>query len=65
MHPNEDAEDEALADVITSAMMINEGDDLDDNRPWEERVRVYMDWRNYNKRRWILEVYNAHCCDVW
>ena len=36
--------DKTLADVIWSAM-IDEGDDCDDNRPWEERARVYMDWR--------------------
>ena len=29
MHPNEDVEDEAMADV-TSSVMINEGDDCDD-----------------------------------
>ena len=29
MHPNEDVDDEAVADVIWSAM-INEGDDCDD-----------------------------------
>ena len=29
MHPNEDVEDEVVADVISSAM-INEGDDCDD-----------------------------------
>ena len=29
MHPNEDVEDEAVAD-ITSSAMINEGDDGDD-----------------------------------
>ena len=52
MHLNEDAEDEALADVITSAMMIDEGDDFNDNRLWEERVGVYMDWRI--KRQWML-----------
>ena len=40
MHLNEDAEDEALADVITSAIMIDEGNDFDDNRLWEERVGV-------------------------
>ena len=34
-----------LAHVITSAMMINEGNDFNENRTWEERVRVYMDWR--------------------
>ena len=45
MHLNEDVEDEALADVIASAMMIDEGDDFNDNRLWEERVGVYMDWR--------------------
>ena len=28
MHPNEDVEDEVVADVISSAM-INEGDDCD------------------------------------
>ena len=31
MHLNEDAEDEAFTDVITSAMMINEGDDFNDD----------------------------------
>ena len=36
MHPNEDDEDEAFADVIASAMMIDEGDDLDGNRLWED-----------------------------
>ena len=39
---NEDDGDKMIADVIWSAM-INEGDDCDDNRPWEERIRVYMD----------------------
>ena len=39
MHPNEDVEDKMVADVIWSAM-INEGDDCDDIRPWEERVGV-------------------------
>ena len=34
MHPKEDVEDEAVADVIWSAM-INEGNDCDDNRLWE------------------------------
>ena len=29
MHPNEDAEDELVADIISSAM-IDEGDDCDD-----------------------------------
>ena len=58
MHLNEDAQDEALADVIASAMMIDEGDDFNDfndfndNRPWEERVGVYIDWRI--KCRWML-----------
>ena len=33
MHPNGDDEDAALAEVIASAMMINEGDDFNDNRP--------------------------------
>ena len=45
MHLNEDAEDKVLADVIASAMVIDEDDDFNDNRPWEERVGVYMDWR--------------------
>ena len=54
MHLNEDAEDEALADVITSAMMINEGNDFNDNRPWEERVGVYMDWRI--KHWWTMDI---------
>ena len=51
MHLNEDVEDEAVADVIWSAM-IDEGDDCDDNRPWEERAGVYMDWRI--KHWWML-----------
>ena len=42
MQPNEDDEDDASAEVIPSAM-IDEGDDCDENRPWEERVGVYMD----------------------
>ena len=41
MHPNEDVEDEVVADVISSAM-INEGDDCDDFWLWEERVGVYI-----------------------
>ena len=41
MQLNEDDGDETLADVIWSAMI----DDCDENRPWEERVEVYMDWR--------------------
>ena len=44
MQLNEDDGDETLADVIWSAL-INEGDDCNENRPWEERVRVYMVWR--------------------
>ena len=32
MHPNEDVEDEAVADVICSAM-IDEGNDCNDNGP--------------------------------
>ena len=36
---NEDDGDKMMADVIWSAM-IDEGDDCDDNRPWEERVGV-------------------------
>ena len=36
---NEDVGDETMADVIWGAM-INEGDDCDDNRLWEERVGV-------------------------
>ena len=39
MHPNEDVEDEVVADVIWGAM-IDEGNDYNDNRPWEERVGV-------------------------
>ena len=31
LHPNEDVEDEVVADIISSAM-IDEGDDCDDNR---------------------------------
>ena len=41
MHLNEDVEDEVVADVIWSAM-IDEGDDYNDNRLGEERVRVYI-----------------------
>ena len=41
MHPNEDVEDEVVADVILSAM-IDEGDDCDDFWLWEERVGVYI-----------------------
>ena len=62
MHPNEDVEDEAVADVIWSAM-INEGDDCDDcdnNRPWEERVGVYMDWRI--KCQWMLRAQCNKLC---
>ena len=44
MQLNKDDEDEVLAEVSTSAMMIDEGDDFDDNRPWEERVRVFIGW---------------------
>ena len=43
--------DETLADVIWSAM-IDEGNDCNENRLWEERVRVYMDWRM--KYQWTL-----------
>ena len=32
MHPNEDVEDEAVADIISSAM-IDEGNDCNDFRP--------------------------------
>ena len=39
MHPNEDVEDEVVADIIWSAM-IDEGNDCNDIRPWEERVGV-------------------------
>ena len=45
MHPNEDVEDEVVADVISSAM-IDEGDDCDDFWPWEEWVRVYIGMGN-------------------
>ena len=45
IHLNEDVEDEAVADVILSAM-INEGDDCDDFWLWEERVGVYIGMRN-------------------
>ena len=41
MHPNEDVEDEVVADIILSAM-IDEGDECDDFWPWEERVGVYI-----------------------
>ena len=41
---NEDDGDKTLANVIWHAT-IDEGDDCDKNRPWEEKVRVYMDWR--------------------
>ena len=51
MHLNDDVEDKAVADVIWSAM-IDEGNDCDDNRPWEERAGVYMDWRI--KCQWTL-----------
>ena len=51
MQLNEDDGDKMLADVIWSAM-INEGNDCDENRPWEERVIVYMGWRI--KCRWML-----------
>ena len=44
MQLNEDDGDKTLADVIWSAV-IDEGNDCDENRPWEERVRVYIDWR--------------------
>ena len=46
MHPNEDVEDEVVADVISSAM-IHEGDDCDDFWPSEERVGVYIGMGNY------------------
>ena len=45
MHPNEDVEDKAVADVIGSAM-IDEGNDCNENRLWEERVRVYIGMGN-------------------
>ena len=38
---NEDVGNETMADIIWGAM-INEGDDFDDNRLWEERVQVYI-----------------------
>ena len=41
---NEDDGDKMMADVIWSAM-IDEGNDCNENRPCEERVGVYMDWR--------------------
>ena len=41
MHPNEDVEDKVVADVIWSAM-IDEGDDCNDFRPWEERVGEFI-----------------------
>ena len=45
MHPNEDVEDEVVADVISSAM-IDEGDDCDDFWLWEEWVGVYIGMEN-------------------
>ena len=42
---NEDVGDEMMADVIWGAM-IDEGDDCDDDRLWEERVGVYIGMRN-------------------
>ena len=45
MPPNEDVEDEVVADIILSAM-IDEGDDCNDNRLWEERVGVYIGMGN-------------------
>ena len=45
MHPNEDVEDEVVADVTSSAM-IDEGDDCDDFWPWEKRVGVYIGMEN-------------------
>ena len=45
MYPNEDVEDEVVADIISSTM-IDEGDDSDDFWPWEEWVRVYIGMGN-------------------
>ena len=45
MHPNEDVEDKVVADVILSAM-IDEGNDGNDFRLWEERVGVYIGMGN-------------------
>ena len=43
MHPNEDVEDEVVADVISSAM-IDEGDDCDDFLTVRRRSRsLYRD----------------------
>ena len=50
---NEDVGDETMADVMWSAM-IDEGDDCDDYRSWEERVGVFMGWGI--KRRWTSRV---------
>ena len=41
----EDVGDETMADIIWGAM-IDEGDDCDDNRLWEERVGVYIGMGN-------------------
>ena len=43
---NEDVGGETMADVIWGAM-IDEGNDCNDFRPWEERVGVYIGMGNY------------------
>ena len=43
MHPNEDVEDEVVADVISSAM-IDEGDDCDDFDREKNESKFIWEW---------------------
>ena len=51
---NEDDGNKTMADVIWSAM-IDEGDDCDDNRLWEEELEFIWDGE-LHKHWWTLRV---------